>query len=124
MPSASQTVKIVGVHLLRDVDALEAVVDRHPPHACFGMTEAAEPVVVALEDISVDCAEPHAFAFGESRELVPVVDPVPDDVDRNRRTGSCQAMNERGIGDPLVDSSGSAGPGIDVEACPRVAVRP
>jgi hypothetical protein len=33
-------------------------------------------------------------------------------------------MNERGLGDPLVDRSGSAGPGEDAEAGAGVAVAP
>ena len=67
----------VGAHLRGDVDALEAVIDRHPAHACFRMAEAAEPVVVALEDVAVDRAKPHAFARGERRKRTPVIDPVP-----------------------------------------------
>ena len=45
-------------------------------------------------------------------------------MDRDGRTGSGQAMNERGIGDPLVDRSRCARPREDAEAGARVAVAP
>ena len=57
---------------------------------------------------------------GERRELVPVVDPVPGDVDCDGRTRSGQAMNERGVRDPLVDVRAAPGHGNTPKRVPEL----
>ena len=47
--------------LLRDRDALAAVVQRARANAGVGMAEAAEPVLVRPEEVRVDCADPDAL---------------------------------------------------------------
>ena len=115
---------IVGADLLRDLDALAAVVERLRAHVRVGMAEAPEPVLVLAEQVRVDRADPDAAAGGVVAERGPVVDAVPRDVQRDGRAAAGQAMDERGVVDPLPDGAGGAGPGEDVEAGSGVPVAP
>src|SRR5262245_36298674 len=88
------------------------------------MTEAPEPVIVITEKIGIDRSDPNSAALGVRREVAPVVDSIPGNVNRNGRTAAGQLVNERGVCDPLVDIASSPGPRINVEARSGVAVAP
>jgi hypothetical protein len=110
--------------LLRDLHALAAVRERLRAHLRVGMTQAPEPVRVVSEQIRIDRADPDAALAGVVAERGPVVDAVPRDVQRHRRARAGEAVDERGVVDPLVDGAGRAGPGVDVEAGSGVPVAP
>ena len=95
-----------------------------PADSGVRVAEAPEPVVVVLEQVRVDRTDPEALGFGERPQLVPVVHPVPWDVEGDARTRSGQAVDERGVGDALVDRACRAGPREDMEAGARVPVAP
>ena len=76
--------------------------DRLGPDALVDVAQAAELVVVVLERVRVDRAEPHAEVLGVARELVEVVDPVPRDVQRDRRRQARVRVHLRGVGELLV----------------------
>jgi hypothetical protein len=108
----------------RDLDALEAVLERLPPDARVGVAEAAEPVLVVLEQVRVDGAEADALLLGEAADVGPVVGAVPRDVDRDARTGARQPVDERRVGHLLVHRAGGSWPREDPEARARVGVAP
>ena len=109
---------------LRDLDALEAMLQRPTPNRRIRVAQAAEPVDVILEEIRVDRTDPYALPRGEAGELRPVVDLVPRNVNGDARAGPGQLMNERGVGNPLIDRACRAWPWVDMEACAGVAISP
>ena len=109
---------------LRDLDALETVVDGLSAHGRVRVAQAAEPVDVVLEQVRVDCADTDALALGELPELVPIIHSIPRDVDRDARAGPGESVDERRVGDALVDGARGARPWEDVEASARVAIAP
>src|SRR5687767_917555 len=88
------------------------------------MTEAPEAVLVVAEKVRVDRPDSDPALLGVTPQLAPVFDPVPGNVDGDARAAAGQAMDERRVVDPLPDGPGRAGPRIDVEARPGVAVPP
>ena len=113
-----------GAELLRDLDALAAVVERLRAHARVGVTDAPEPVRVVAEQVRIDRADPDALLLRVTAERLPVVDAVPRDVQRDGRAAAGEPVHERGVVDPLPDGTGGARPGIDVEAGAGVPVAP
>jgi hypothetical protein len=75
--------EVARAGLVHDVDALEEVVDRLAPDPRVGVADAAEHVVVVLEDVRVDRAERHALLRRVPRQVGVVVDLVPRDVQRD-----------------------------------------
>ena len=67
--------------------------------------QAAELVVVVLERVRVDRAEPDAEVVGVRAQLVEVVDPVPRDVQRDRRGQAGEAVDLGGVGELLLDGA-------------------
>ena len=110
--------------LLRDLDALAAVLHRLRAHARVRVADAPEPVLVLAEQVRVDRADPDAPAGGVVAERGPVVDTVPGDVERDGRAAAGEAMDERGVVDPLPDGAGGTGPREDMEAGAGVPVAP
>ena len=113
-----------GADLLRDLDALDAVLERLRAHGGVGVAEAAEPVVVVAEQVRVDGADADAEPLGVAAQLGPVVDAVPRHVDRDARADAGQLVDERRVGELLPDVPRRTRPRVDVEARARVAVAP
>jgi hypothetical protein len=100
------------------------VVERLPANAGVGVADAAEPVLLLLEEVRVDRAEADPLVGGEAIELVPVVRLIPRDVDGHARTGAGKTVHQSRVRDALVDGACGAGPREDAEARTRVAVAP
>jgi hypothetical protein len=111
-------------HLLRNLDAFQAVAYGLRANARVGVADAAEPIVVVAEEVRVDPTDADALPFGERAQLPVVVDGVPGDVQRDAGAAPGEPVDERGIGDPLADLAGSSRPRVHVEPRPRVAVPP
>ncbi len=110
--------------LVHDVDALEEVGDRLAAHRGIRVGDAAQPVVVVLEDVGVDRADAHAVIAGVGGELAVVVDPVPRDVQRHGGRGTRVGVHPGCVEDLLVRVAWHARLGEDLEAGARVAERP
>ena len=109
---------------VHDVDAVEGVADRLLPHSVVDVTEAAEHVVVVLEGVGVDGSEADAQVLGVAPELVEVVDEVPGDVQRDRRSDPGDSVHLRSVGDLLVGVAWHPSLGEDLEPRAGVAERP
>ena len=88
------------------------------------VAQAAEHVVVVLERVRVDRAEPDPEVLGVAPELVEVVDAIPGDVQRDRRGEPGVQVDLRRIGELLERVAGDPGLGEDLEAGSGVAERP
>ena len=113
-----------GADLLRDLQALAAVLERLLAHTFVRMAQAPEPVRVVPEEVRVDRPDSDAAIGCVPAQGRPVVDAVPRDVECDRRAATRQALDEGGVVDSLPDGAGGAGPGEDVEAGARVSVAP
>ncbi len=82
---------------VHDVDALQQVRQRLLAHPRVGVADAAEPVVVILEDVGVDGADFDAVALGVRREGRVVVNLVPRDVHRHARGDAGVLVHLRGV---------------------------
>ena len=67
---------------------------------------------------------PMPCCVGEPTKVAVVVDRVPRDVQGNAGTCAGEPVHECGVGDPFLDRTRGARPGVDVEARARVAVAP
>ena len=103
---------------------LEVVLHRLGADLRVGVGQAAELVVVVLEGVGVDRAEPHPQVLGVRRELAVVVDLVPRDVQRHARRQPGELVHLRGVGDLLLDAARCAGGAEHLEAGAGVAVGP
>ncbi len=129
LPGVVETVgqpdlEVAAADDVHDVDALAHVRDRLGAHPRVVMTETSELVVVVLEGVGVDRAEPHPEVVGVAAQLVEVVDAVPRDVQRHRRRPPGERVDLGGVGDLLVGVARHARRGEDLEARPGVAERP
>src|SRR6478752_496205 len=88
------------------------------------MGEAAELVVVVLERVAVDGSEPDPQPLGVLTQCGVVVDPVPRDVERDRRGEPGVAVHLGRIRDLLLDGAGRAGAAEHLEPRTGVAVGP
>ena len=95
-----------GVH---DVDALQQVVDGLAAHAGVGVGDAAEPVVVVLEDVGVDGADGDAQVSGVGGQGGVVVHLVPGDVQGDGGGDAGVAVHLGGVGDLLPGVAGHPG---------------
>src|SRR5262249_23538231 len=110
--------------LLRDLDALATVFESPRTHQSIRVADASEPVRVVAEEVRVDRADPDPALPRVVAERAPVVHPVPRNVKRDARAAAGDAMDERGVVDPVPDRSRRARPRVDVEARAGVAVAP
>src|SRR5207247_3198416 len=113
-----------GADLLCDLDGLAAVVERLRANTVVRVAQASEPVRVVAEEIRIDRPDPEASVGRIVAERRPVVDPIPGNVQRDRRAATGQAVDECGIVDPLPDGAGGARPWEDVKARARVSIAP
>ena len=111
--------------LARDLDALEAVLERLAADAGSGWQKLPSRYVVVLEEVRVDRADPDALAPRRSARS--------SSQSSTRSHGMWiatlgqqpgQPVDERGVGDPLVHGARRARPREDVEARAGVAVAP
>jgi hypothetical protein len=100
------------------------VVERAQADPLVWIAQASESIVVISEEVGVDGADSDALGLCELPELAVIGDGVPGDVKSDARAASSQAVHESRVRDPLLDVPGGAGPWIDVESRPRVAVSP
>src|SRR5581483_8314022 len=104
--------------------AIAAMVQRACADRRVGVAQAAEAVLVVAEEIRVDRPDADTLLLGEASQLPVVVDGVPRDVESDTWTASGEAVDERGVGDPLVHRTSGPRPRVDVKARPRIAVAP
>src|SRR2546422_7817180 len=88
------------------------------------MTETAEHVSVVLEQIRIDRSDPDALAGRKLVQPLPVIHPVPRNVERHARAYASQLVDHRRIGELLLDRSRGSGLCKYFESRPRVAVAP
>src|SRR3954470_5920814 len=110
--------------LIHHVDALEEMVERLATHPRVGVGDAAELVVVVLEDVRVDRAQLDAVILRGRRERAEVVDLVPGDVQGDAGRDAGVLVDLRGVGDLLVRVARYARLGEDLESRAGVAEGP
>ncbi len=110
--------------LAHHLDAVQVVLHRLAPYGGVGVGQAAQPVVVVLEGVAVDGAEPYAEVGGVAAQRGEVVDQVPRDVQGHRRSEPGEAVHRRRVGDLLLHGARRARAAEDLEAGARVAVGP
>ena len=80
-PVREPQLEVARAGRVHDVDAGEQVVERLAADPRVRVADAAEHVVVVLEDVRVDRAEADAEIGGVAGQVRVVVDPVPRDVE-------------------------------------------
>src|SRR5207249_5551707 len=88
------------------------------------VAQASESIRIVAERIGVDRAYADPAVSCVLAQEVPVVDPVPRDMERDTWAAAGQLMHERCVVDPLPYGACSARPGIHVEARAGVSVTP
>src|SRR5262249_61014684 len=86
---------------LRDPDSQEAVLDRPTAYPRVRIADAAEAVVVVLEQRGAHGADSDAPVLGKAPQLAPVVDPLPQDVDGPARAAPRPLVDQRALRHPL-----------------------
>ncbi len=109
---------------VHDVDALKEVRQGLLPRLRVGVADAAELVVVVLEDVGVDRADPDAVALGVRGEGRVVVDLVPGDVHGHDGGDAGVLVYLGGVVGLLVGVPGHARLAEHLEPGPAVAERP
>ena len=107
-----------------DLDALQQVVGGLAADRRVRVADAAEPVVVVLEHVGVDRADPDAGVGRVLGQIAVVVHPVPRDVQGDARRDPGEPVHGRGVVDLLVRVAGHALLREHLEAGARVAVGP
>ena len=123
-PVGEPQLQVPGAGHIHDVDAREQVVECLAPHARVGIADAAEHVVVVLEDVGVDRPEADAGVRCVTGQVGVIVDPVPRDVERDARRDAGEPVDLGGVGDLLVGSPRHALLGEHLETGPGVAEGP
>ena len=116
--------QVAGPGRVHDVDTLEQVVRRLPPYPRIGVGDTAQLVVVVLEHVAVDRAEPDALSLRVRRQRRVVVHLVPGDVQRDARSDAGVLVHHRGVGDLLLRRARHTRLAEHLEPGARVPERP
>src|SRR5690625_6202830 len=93
-------------------------------HRRVRMGQRPELVVLVLEQVDVDPADPHTVRLSVSTKCGVVVDPVPRDVQRDARCSTGERVHLGDVGTLLVRVPGYPRGGEHLEPRARVAERP
>jgi len=114
----------VAARLLHDRAALDHVGHGALTRPGVRAAQRAQLVLLVLEQVGVDRAQPDAQLARFLLEGDPVVRFVPRDVERDRRRHAGQPVDVGGIGQLLVNAARRAGPRKDFEAGAAVGIAP
>ena len=92
-----------------DVDAVENVIERGFADLRIGISEGAEFVDLILKEIGVDGAGADAGFFCEGGDFGGVVVEVPEDVERESRADTGDAIDLGGVSEFFFDGGGGGG---------------
>ena len=109
---------------LRNLHALHQMRYCTPPHRGVRMAHTAQSVHVVLEDVRVHRADAHTPFRGVNNQALPVVHPVPGNVDGDRWADAGQAVNQRRVIHLLPHRAGGARPREHRKARTGVSVSP
>src|SRR5579884_1143963 len=109
---------------LRNLDALQHVIDGSLPYRFIEVAQAAQSIHVFLKEIGVDGPQAQAQFGGVSFHRLPVLYFVPGDVNGDAGADARHFVDLGGIDQLLPQRARRAGPVKDFEARPRIAIAP
>jgi len=113
-----------GADLFGDLDALQHVLHRPTPNPGIRMADAAQPVIVVLEQVGVHRSDLKPQAGGVLPQAFPIFYFIPRDVDGHRGTHACESMHHRRVRQLLVDVPGCPRPWKHLKTSAGVAITP